>query len=208
MARLFAAVLVAFLFSGSALAETFREGSDYRKLDNPVRTETGDRIEVREFFSYACPHCYTFKPRMSRLQQALGDDVRVLHTPVVFSAAWEPLARAYYVAEDLEVTDTVHGAIFVAYHDEGKRLDSRDGLSAVFEQQGVDREAFEAAWDSFAVDTAMRRADNSARRHQVESTPSVAVNGRYLVDARRAGGHENMIRIIEHLVEKERQAGR
>ncbi|MEX0732514.1 MAG: thiol:disulfide interchange protein DsbA/DsbL [Aquisalimonadaceae bacterium] len=206
MRSILAAAIVALLLSGSAFAQEYRAGVHYRVLDKPQRTQTEDRIEVREFFSYACPHCYSFFPHVRDMENRMGDDVEIVHNPVIFNQNWVPLARAYMTADALGVVDQVHGAIFVAYHDERKRLGTEDEFAALFAAQGVDEKAFREAWNSFAVDTGMRRADRAARDFGVASTPTMAVNGKYVIDVRTSGGQENMIRIIEHLVEKERQA--
>lgn len=205
MRYLFAAV-IALLLTTAAFAQQFQSGVHYRVLDTPQRTATEDRIEVREFFSYACPHCYSFFPRVRELKRSLGDDVRFVHNPVVFNPGWEPLARAYMTADALDVVDKMHGAIFVAYHEEGQRLRDEDAAARVFVEQGVDEQAFREAWNSFSVDTGMRRADRTGRAYGVMSTPSIGVNGKYLVDVRMAGGQDNMVRIVKHLVELERQA--
>lgn len=209
MRHVFAAAVIAATFllgTVSVSAQEFQAGEDYRVLDNPQRTQAGERIELREFFSYACPHCYSFMPRVQDLMARMDDDVELVHNPVVFNSAWAPLARAYLTAEALDVVDQVHGAIFAAYHQERKRLRDEDEIAAVFTDQGVDEQAFRNAWNSFAVDTGMRRAERTAQNYGISSTPTMVVNGKYVVDVRMAGGQDNMIRIIEHLVERERQA--
>ena len=39
----------------------FIEGEHYLLIDNPRRIRS-DKIEVMEFFGYACVHCYNFDP--------------------------------------------------------------------------------------------------------------------------------------------------
>lgn len=201
-------VLPLLLVSAGALAETFVEGRDYRALSSEARTDTGDRIEVREFFSYACPGCNAFYPLVARWSASLDDDVELVHSPVVFRPAWENLARAYHVADLLDVTGDIHGALFVAYHEEGERFESREAVERVFAEQGVDADAVRDNWDSFSTDRAMRASDRAARDHGVQRTPSMGVNGRYYIDTELAGDFDRMLRVVDYLVEKERQAGR
>lgn len=208
MNKWFGSLLVSVLMAGPAMAQGFEEGQDYRGLSSDARTSTGDRIEVREFFSYACPGCNAFHPLIDRWSKTLDDDVELVRSPVVFHSSWENLARAYQVANALEVTDTVHGAIFHAFHDRNQRLESRESLEAIFEEQDVDLDDVRAQWDGFAVDGAMRSAERSASRHGVQRTPSMGVNGRYYIDTELAGSFERMLEIVDYLVEKERQAGR
>ena len=50
---------------------------------------------------------------------------------------------------------------------------------------GVDAQEFLAAMRSFGVDAKVRRANEYMQRSKVPSTPTVIINGRYLVKAPR-----------------------
>ena len=50
-------MLVALCWTVSSAAVDLREGTNYKRLQNPQPVETGDKVEVIEFFSYGCPHC-------------------------------------------------------------------------------------------------------------------------------------------------------
>ncbi|MEJ2175477.1 MAG: hypothetical protein P8Y76_11375, partial [bacterium] len=39
-------------------------GRNYTVLDPALPVESGDKIEVIEFFWYGCPHCYNLQPYM------------------------------------------------------------------------------------------------------------------------------------------------
>ncbi len=208
MRMLFAALLGGLLITGQVVAQTFEEGTHYRKLANPVSTVDADRIEVREFFSYGCPFCNQFLPRINAYEERAADDVVVVKHPVVFNRQTESLGRAFVVAEELDVVDEVHGALFVAYHGDGNRLDSAERVADVFEAQGIDRQEVLDAWESFGVETGLTRYQQNLRRYMVSSTPSMAVNGRYFIDMNMAGNQERLIRIVEFLVEKERNGAR
>ena len=53
------ALLAGMFMLTAALAapEPAEEGTDYKRLGNPLTVETGNKIEVAEFFWYRCPHC-------------------------------------------------------------------------------------------------------------------------------------------------------
>lgn len=188
------------------MGQSFEAGNHYQVLDEPLPTSVDDdKVEVREFFSYACPHCHTFNPRIQSLMTDLDDKAELVHTPVVFNSSWEPLARAYYTSRALGVTGDTHEAVFNALHQDNRRLGGVDDIAAVMAEQGVDEEAVHDAWESFAVDSAMRQGERIASAYGVRSTPTVAVAGKYLIDVRDAGGQERMIDVIRYLVEKEHE---
>ncbi|WP_290649992.1 thiol:disulfide interchange protein DsbA/DsbL [Aquisalimonas sp.] len=203
MSRLRSFLAALLLAPAVALGQSFQAGQDYQVLDEPQATEVEDRVEVREFFSYACPHCHTFKPLIQSLMDDLGDKAQLVHTPVVFAQGWEPLAKAYFTAESLGAVSDTHGALFHAVHIDNRQLGNADAIAEVMAEQGIAEEDFHDAWNSFSVDADMRRGERIARAYGVRSTPTVAVAGRYVVDVRAAGGQERMVEIIRFLVEKE-----
>ena len=63
-------LMTLFLLPGLAHAG-FEEGRHYMVLPFPAPVETGDNIEVREFFWYGCPHCYVLEPALARIIEAI-----------------------------------------------------------------------------------------------------------------------------------------
>src|SRR5207245_2304577 len=49
-------------------------GTDYVVLQSPQPVETGDKIEVLEFFQYSCPHCFAFTPDLTAWPKHLAHD--------------------------------------------------------------------------------------------------------------------------------------
>ncbi len=60
------------------------------------------------------------------------------------------------------------------------------------------------AYESFAVNMNMNRADELSRRYRIASVPTVVINGKYTTDAGMAGGYEELMEVIDHLVAMER----
>ena len=91
------------------------EGSDYKKLEPPLPTDSPGKIEVIEFFSYGCPHCNAFHPLISAWAAKLPKDVVFKRVPVSFNRPqWINLARAYYA---LQATgDLPAGDVMSAHH--------------------------------------------------------------------------------------------
>ncbi|MCC5810437.1 MAG: thiol:disulfide interchange protein DsbA/DsbL [Ectothiorhodospiraceae bacterium] len=197
-------IAAGLLLAGAAQGQSFQAGTHYRELPRQVDTVDDGRIEVREFFSYGCPFCNQFLPRINSYAEQVDDDVVVVKHPVVFDQRSEPLARAYAVAEELGVVDDVHGALFVAYHERGNRLDNAERVAEVFAEQGVDRQAVIDEWESFGVETKVSRYRQNLRNYMATSTPSMAVNGRYYIDMNMARSQDQLLQIVDYLVQKER----
>ena len=178
----------------------------YEVLQPPQLTETGDRIEVVEVFAYACPHCYRFLPLIQVYQQLKPEYVAIRRLPAVFRESWVPHARAWYTAELLGVTDRTHQALFEEIHDRRNPSDHKEALAEFFERQGVARAKFESTYDSFAVESLVRKSILMQQRYGIPGTPTVIVNGKYRVTGRLAGSLEDMITVVMALVEKEHLA--
>ena len=180
----------------------------YELLQPPQLTETGDRIEVVEVFWYGCPHCYTFLPMMEAYEIARPDHVEVRRLPAIFRENWAAHARAYYTADLLGVTHETHRALFEEIHEQRNPTDTREALAAFFERHGVDRTKFEQTFDSFAVESLVRKSILMQQRYGITGTPSVVVNGKYRVTGRLAGSYNDVISVVAALVEREHQAQR
>lgn len=193
--------LVAIALGLTALQATAGDG--YERIDPPRPVEDPKRVEVIEFFSYGCPHCDAFEPLLEPWVAKLPEEVVFKRWPVIFFPHWEILARAYFIAETLDVVDKVHPLIFEAVHREGKRKLTRQGLAEIFEKAGVKREAFDQAYDSFAVDVKMRQVNRVAGDYGITGVPTLVVQGKYKITGRLAGSFEKMLEVADRLITKE-----
>jgi len=108
----------------------WEEGKNYFVIDPPQPTASGDKVEVLEVFSYACPHCAHFQPYADQLKQSLPAGAAFGYMPAIFNPSWEPYARAYYTAESLGVVDQTHQALFDALHRDHIPMRTIDDLSS------------------------------------------------------------------------------
>ncbi|MFN2348316.1 MAG: thiol:disulfide interchange protein DsbA/DsbL [Thioalkalivibrio sp.] len=196
-------LLLAGLFMLPAQASEPAEGIDYKVLERPVPTRVEDgQVEVLELFWYGCPHCYHFEPHVQAWKDGKPEHVQFEYLPAVFNDLWALHARVFYAAEAIGKLDSLHSPFFHAIHAQGRRMADERSILRFVEQQGVDPAEFRAALVSDEVTNRVREAIQQTRDYQVEGVPSVVVDGRYLVTASMAGGFEQMIKVMEHLVEK------
>lgn len=176
----------------------------YELVTPPQPTDTPDKVEVVEVFWYGCPHCFTFLPSMEQYANGKPDYVTVRHMPAIFRDSWVAHARAFYTAELLGVQKQIHRPLFEAIHLRKQPLDTKEELMKFFEAHGVSNDDFNKTYESFAVETLLRKSQVMQQRYGVRGTPSVIVNGKYRVSGSLAGPPEDMIKVIEALVERER----
>ena len=208
--RLGAAVFAAMalqLAALSAVAEDWVAGEHYDVISPAIRGTQTDKIEVTEFFWYGCGHCYNFEPQVVQWKKTLADDVIVKGSPAMWNALMEVHAKAFYAAEVLGVLDKVHMPLFQAINVDRKRLSDEDELADLFAANGVSREDFSKAFNSFGVGSQVRQANARARAAKITGTPEMMVAGKYRITTRKAGGQANMLKIADFLIAQERAAG-
>ena len=181
-------------------------GTDYVELANgqPYAPLNG-QVEVVEVFGYTCPHCAQFEPLITAWKRKQPADVRVTPVPAAFGGSWETYARAFFAAETLGVLEKSHEQMFNAIHVARQLgLDATpEQIGKFYEQYGVDATTFANTMKSFGVETKLNRAKQFATRSQIEGTPSIVVNGKYLVNVDQRG-YEHMFNTVEHLAAQAR----
>ena len=193
-----------FLLINSSLlqAAEFTEGKHYQKLQ-PQPTDTGEKIEVLEFFWYGCPHCYSFEPFIKSWKKTKPDNVEFVRVPAIFRPDWEVQARAYYALSNMGLIEDMHEKFFIALIKDRKRLNTLELMADFVEKNGVNRKEFVKEYSSFGVDSMVRKAKKKQKAYEIQGVPSVAVNGKYLSSGSMSGSYGNLIKIIDHLIAKE-----
>lgn len=194
----------------AATAAPLVEGKDYELIANPAPFEplAGKKVEVAEVFGYTCGHCAHFEPQLHAWSTKLPADVRFTPVPAVFGGQWDSYARAYYAAEQLGVAKRGHQAMFDALH-ERRSLPmqnvSPQELAGFYANYGVIPDKFIETLKDPKVDQKLKSAREFAMRTGVRGTPSLIVNGKYLV---KGSDFSDMLRITDALIARERGAAK
>jgi len=205
-------LLLAALFLGAAATVSaqpalYVEGTHYDEIASPVRTSDPNKIEITEIFWYGCPHCYAFEPLITSWEEKLPSDVAFVRSPGMWNQTMEIHAQIYYAAEALGVTDKIHDVAFSEIHQRRNYLQTEEAVKEMFVREGVESSAFDKAWNSFSVTSAVKRAGTRMRDYGVRGVPSMVVNGKYLVSV---GGvvptQTDLLKIVDFLVQKERSS--
>jgi thiol:disulfide interchange protein DsbA len=201
--------MVALLSAGltSALAQV--PGKDFQPVNPPQPTENAGKVEVIEFFSYACPHCESMEPSMSAWLKRKPPDVDFKRVPAVFQDSWLPFARIYYTIDAMGLVDKLHHEVFAAIHKQKVRLQDPKVLFDWVATKGVDRKKFEETYNSFAVQSLTQRAPDITRRYNVPFTPSIVVDGRYLTgpsmtSTGNAVDYDRFYKVLDQMIASER----
>jgi len=188
---------IAVLWLPLANAAQFTEGTHY----DEIKSVATKQPEVLEFFSYYCPHCYSFEPIMAKLQQALPDNVAFHKSHVDFLGRdmGVEMSRAYAIANLLGVEEKISAAIFSAIHEKKQLPADRDAVRQLFIDNGVPAEEFDSAAASFAVNGKLAQMQRNTADFNVRGVPTVIVNGKYKVISGSVNSIEEYIELVTYL---------
>jgi thiol:disulfide interchange protein DsbA len=200
LARILALALATLgLAAGPAHAQ-LRPGQEYTLLNPPQATDGGGKIEVVEFFSYACGHCYKLEPFLEAWVKKLPPDVTFKRVPGVGSQAWTQLGLLYYSLEAMGKLDPVHAKAFDAMHKEGVNLSNAKVREGWLAKQGIDPAQYASVEKSFSVQSKVSRAMQLMGAYKVDGVPMVIVNGKYVTSTGHAGSPERVVPVMEELI--------
>jgi protein dithiol oxidoreductase (disulfide-forming) len=184
-----------------AQQRNYQEGQDYVALDKRVPGDSAaGRVEVIEFFWYACPHCNAFEPRLEQWIAKLPKDVTLRRVPVAFRDDFVPQQRLFYALEAMGKIDELHKKVFYAIHVEKKALNTQAAIGEWLATQGVDRAKFDELYGSFAVQTKATRATKLQNDYKVGGVPALGIAGRFYTDGSLAQSMERALQITDWLV--------
>jgi protein dithiol oxidoreductase (disulfide-forming) len=173
-------------------------GKDYQLIKRPQPTDSGDKIQVSEFFWYGCPHCNYLQPALHTWLKTLPPDVVLNRQPAAFNDSWVQGARTYYTLDAMGLVDKLHREVFAAIHVQNK-LDPKilfkdpKSLFDWIATKGVDRKRFIDTYNSFSVVSRAQRTKDITAAHNISGTPSLVVDGRYLMSPGSYQGSKGMI---------------
>jgi thiol:disulfide interchange protein DsbA len=198
-------VALTFLAPAISVQASIVAGHDYAVLETPQRQESNGKIEVVEFFSWGCPHCFEFYPMLSRWIATLPKEARFKRVPVDLGhPEWEALAKAYYALQATGDVDRLDAQIFEDIHRNHVRLYDEPSITAWVGKHGVNLAKFTEAYRSFGVMTTAAQAEQKAENYRIPGVPALAIGGKYLV----SGDQARMLTTSDQLIAMDRAANK
>jgi thiol:disulfide interchange protein DsbA len=193
---------------GAAFAQRQpQEGKEFRPLDKRATVEApAGKIEVVEFFWYACPHCNAFEPKLVAWSKKLPPDVVLRRVPVAFRDDFVPQQRLYYVLEAMGKVDELHPKVFQEIHVNRRPINKEEDILAFAEQNGLDKVKFKELYNSFSVSTKASKAKQLQDAYQVDGVPALGIAGRFYTDGEMSGNMDRALQVADFLIAEARKA--
>lgn len=154
-------------------------GKEYKLLERPQSVESGKKIEVIEFFGYFCPHCNALEPMLAEWVKKQGDNIVFKRVHVNFHGLTSQ-QKLYYALEAMGKIEEFHVKVFNAYHVDRNRLQTDAEVMEFIAKSGIDKQKFLDVYNSFAIQSKVSRAAQLMTAFQIDSVPTIAVDGRYI----------------------------
>lgn len=193
--------VVFVLLSTQVFAEPVA-GKDYKLIEPAQTTNSGNKIEVLEFFFYGCSHCFSLHPNLTAWERKIPKDVDLVLVPTIFNPNWEPMAYTYYALETLGQQHNLHNELFEAWNVKNIDLSDESKISAFLAKHGVDSKKFSDAYRSFTVQSKVTRSKQLTQAYGIRGTPTIIVDGKYLITGLQPAA---AIQVMSALIDKARK---
>lgn len=208
--------LLSFLFAFCLVPQAMAVGGPYEEGKHyKVIAEQGTaKPEVKEYFSFYCPHCFAFDPIVKSMEKSLpeGTAFKKYHVDFMGQASQEiqtGLTQAMILAKAKGKGDEVSKAIFEHIHVKHQPFASAADIKAVVVAAGLDATMYDKDINSFVVKSQTKlmqksQAD-SAKAKVLDSVPTFIVNGRYKIINQgldQANTEQDFKALVQHLLSK------
>ncbi|CAN7278694.1 thiol:disulfide interchange protein DsbA/DsbL [Duganella sp. LjRoot269] len=183
--RLMKFVVGALMMSAVALSSASpadpKNGVEYKTLAAPQPVDTGKKVEVLEFFDYACPHCFAFDPSLTAWVKKQGDAIVFKRMHISRSGTDLPQEKMFFTLSAMGLlNDAMHSKIFNEMHVNRNRMNRDELVFDFIAKQGIDKQKFIDTYRGFGVAGSVRKSISMMDAYGVDSWPMIAIDGKYV----------------------------
>jgi thiol:disulfide interchange protein DsbA len=182
------------------------EGKDFQKLKQPVAMASTGKIEVVEFFWYACPHCFHFEPTLEPWVAKLPADVHFRRIPVGFNDVRKEFhQRLYFTLEMMNQLEPLHGKVFARFHVQRKPIDREADALQFAQENGLDVAKFKDTFNSFGMQAKINQANRLTEAYGIDGVPELGLQGRFTTGPSMAGDETKALIVADTLIDRVRK---
>ena len=186
-----AAALSAALSANASPADP-KNGVEYKTLAAPQPVDTGKKVEIIEFFDYACPHCAAFDESLNAWVKKQGDNIVFKRMHISRAGTDLPQEKMFFTLEAMGVlTPELHSKAFKEIHVNRNPLRSDEQVFEFIAKQGIDKQKFIDTYRGFGVAGRVRKSTAMMDAYNVDSWPMLAVDGKYMTSPTMADAGVN-----------------
>lgn len=200
------AILVALMLVLSTSAHANASSAQADGLPWRTVTQQAHKGLVVEFFSFGCGYCMQADQMILSWAKTFPRQFKFEQIPVVFTDDDIKMAMAYYAVQKVAPAklEEFKSALFLRMTmGQGVRIEQQELLRMVAKAR-VPMDAYIDALGTDAVRNAVKRAAGMTSEYKIDTTPSMAVGGRYVTHAGYTGGnYETLLQLVAGLMSRE-----
>lgn len=177
--KIFVFLFAATFWGTTANAQTaWQEGTHYEV----IAEKASAKPQVREVFSFWCPHCFTFEPVVEQIKQKLPAGMSFSKAHVNFMGGvsrdtQDDATKAMLAAKAMKADKTFNAALFSAIHRDRKTITGMADIKQIFAAAGGDAEKLEKMTKSFGIKGQVSK--NNQYTRGIPRVPAFIVNDKY-----------------------------
>jgi thiol:disulfide interchange protein DsbA len=180
------------------------EGTEFKLVQPPQPVESGNKIEVLEFFQYSCPHCFAFNPDLEAWRKKMPTDVEYKRIHINWDNSTLNHTKLYYSLEQLGKVNEVHEKVFTAIHVNKKRMLDPGEIADLMAANGIDRKQWLDMFNSFSIATRASKAMQIWRGYKIDGTPALGCDGRFITSPSMVGSRTGSLAVLDFLIQRAR----
>jgi len=212
---------IGVLFSQQLFSQTIKQDSNvvqipyedsligYKKMKdgNFIFSEKDEVIaEVVYFFSYGCPHCFTFDETLKIWLKDKPSTRSFRMIPVTFRQDWEELAKAYVISKEYGILKDTHEKLFKYIHNDKNRISTKDDLKRFYATNtDITENVFNSIYNSQSLNKKIKDYTYFQDFFDIQGTPNLLIIGKnkkvFKISPEYTKTPNNMILTAELLIE-------
>jgi thiol:disulfide interchange protein DsbA len=137
----------------------------------------------------------------------MPEGVQLVQSPAIWNEPMKLHAKVFFIVQNMPNNQPIHAALFAEIMDLREVRDLKlqtEELAVFLKGYGLSEADFKQQLSSVEINKKLQRAIELMSQSKIEGTPSILVNGRYLVLNESAKTVEQIMDITSFLVEKEK----
>ena len=184
---------------------------DFVKYEEPKRTTPSPepQIEIIYFYYYGSPWAYKIDKPLRTWAQTRPYNVKFITVPVYFDGNNYALlsARIHYALVALGQEQRLSSLFMQAVQENRVDLKKMSSVMVWMENHNVSKKEFLRALNSQEVKSSVAALASVAKRYGVVSTPSIVLEGQYLIAANEKRSPERVLALTKFMADKLSQGG-
>lgn len=186
----------------NAQAREYKPGVDYEVKE----TKLTEKPEIREFFSFFCPHCYEVEQMFTPLNREFVNKAEVVYNPVwqIGGELGKRTQSAYAVAKKLGKENEIRALLFKRIKQTEGHLQSNDDFAYIFDIVGVNAKSYRDELKTAEVKALISNYNQKIADYGLNSVPQIIVNGKYLINLSNVQDQNDYKNLVSYLLSKDR----